>query len=216
MECRHLDQNLLCCVYVITKIAYMEITFTDIMAHYRRQPQANSRVYREVSVQSLDDATQNEDSNSRDSALSRASSSRGGVIPPPGVNSAPPTPDQAEMGDWSRVDIIKYYNEVFRVRVEDFVMQMDAKKVEILPMPVPKAIGASPFKKQLTSRVLIQTLQKGSFEINYHGMLRKVMSFSLQRSPRKDLMALNKKISMIHTARKSPIKSTMSIKKEMA
>uniref|UniRef100_A0A671SRC1 Retinoblastoma-like protein 1 n=1 Tax=Sinocyclocheilus anshuiensis TaxID=1608454 RepID=A0A671SRC1_9TELE len=48
MKDRHLDQLLLCAVYIISKITKEEHTFQDIMKCYRTQPQANSHVYRSV------------------------------------------------------------------------------------------------------------------------------------------------------------------------
>ncbi|CAG2054349.1 unnamed protein product [Timema podura] len=48
MKDRHLDQILMCSVYVICKVAVKEKTFTDIMRCYRHQPQAASHVYRSV------------------------------------------------------------------------------------------------------------------------------------------------------------------------
>lgn len=45
---RHLDQLLMCAVYVICKICDRPITFTNIMKYYRDQPQATSNVYRDV------------------------------------------------------------------------------------------------------------------------------------------------------------------------
>uniref|UniRef100_A0A8C9T7M3 Retinoblastoma-like 1 (p107) n=1 Tax=Scleropages formosus TaxID=113540 RepID=A0A8C9T7M3_SCLFO len=44
MKDRHLDQLLLCAVYVVSKITKEERTFQDIMKCYRSQPQANSHV----------------------------------------------------------------------------------------------------------------------------------------------------------------------------
>uniref|UniRef100_A0A672Q4Z5 Retinoblastoma-like protein 1 n=1 Tax=Sinocyclocheilus grahami TaxID=75366 RepID=A0A672Q4Z5_SINGR len=44
MKDRHLDQLLLCAVYIISKITKDEHTFQDIMKCYRTQPQANSHV----------------------------------------------------------------------------------------------------------------------------------------------------------------------------
>lgn len=51
MAGRHLDQNLMCCLYVVAKIGQQNISFHDIMYHYRHQPQATSRVYRRVMVE---------------------------------------------------------------------------------------------------------------------------------------------------------------------
>ncbi|XP_077581531.1 retinoblastoma-like protein 1 [Stigmatopora nigra] len=48
MKDRHLDQMLLCAVYIMAKISKEALTFPDIMKCYRSQPQASSHVYRSV------------------------------------------------------------------------------------------------------------------------------------------------------------------------
>ncbi|GFY72547.1 retinoblastoma-like protein 1 [Trichonephila inaurata madagascariensis] len=45
---RHLDQLLMCAVYVICKVTKEDRSFQEIMKHYRLQPQAASHVYRSV------------------------------------------------------------------------------------------------------------------------------------------------------------------------
>lgn len=50
MAGRHLDQNLMCCLYVVAKISKQDVSFHNIMYHYRHQPQASSRVYRQVLI----------------------------------------------------------------------------------------------------------------------------------------------------------------------
>ncbi|XP_014249755.1 retinoblastoma-like protein 2 [Cimex lectularius] len=47
---RHLDQMLMCSIYVICKIVSREISFMDMMKCYRNQPQAKSHVYRNVLI----------------------------------------------------------------------------------------------------------------------------------------------------------------------
>uniref|UniRef100_A0A914HWK3 Uncharacterized protein n=1 Tax=Globodera rostochiensis TaxID=31243 RepID=A0A914HWK3_GLORO len=48
---RHLDQLLMCVLYIIAKVCMLDITFQNIMCHYRRQPQASSRIYRAVLIE---------------------------------------------------------------------------------------------------------------------------------------------------------------------
>ncbi|GJQ66563.1 hypothetical protein Trydic_g4544 [Trypoxylus dichotomus] len=55
MKNRHLDQILMCAVYVICKVTGRTYQFTDIMKQYRDQPQANSDIYRNVLIK--EDAT---------------------------------------------------------------------------------------------------------------------------------------------------------------
>ena len=41
---RHLDQVIMCCVYVLSKVMRLDTTFQEIMRQYRHQPQAKSHV----------------------------------------------------------------------------------------------------------------------------------------------------------------------------
>lgn len=50
MKDRHLDQMLMCAIYVMSKVTKEDKTFHDIMKCYRQQPQANSEVYRYVLI----------------------------------------------------------------------------------------------------------------------------------------------------------------------
>ncbi|XP_023018389.1 retinoblastoma-like protein 1 isoform X2 [Leptinotarsa decemlineata] len=45
---RHLDQLLMCAIYVICRISSISLKFQDIMKFYREQPQSSSSVYRDV------------------------------------------------------------------------------------------------------------------------------------------------------------------------
>lgn len=48
MQNRHLDQLLMCSIYIFARVRNLPIQFKDIMTVYRTQPQAESHVYREV------------------------------------------------------------------------------------------------------------------------------------------------------------------------
>lgn len=51
MRDRHLDQLLMCAIYIYIKVQEIQKkTFTDIMRLYRKQPQAASNIYREVLI----------------------------------------------------------------------------------------------------------------------------------------------------------------------
>ena len=48
---RHLDQVLLSALYGVAKVhALRQVTFKDIIAHYKRQPQARTPVFRTVAI----------------------------------------------------------------------------------------------------------------------------------------------------------------------
>lgn len=54
MRDRHLDQLLMCAIYVFGRNAKFQTTFKDIMLSYRKQPQTTSDVYRDVHMNESD------------------------------------------------------------------------------------------------------------------------------------------------------------------
>lgn len=48
MKDRHLDQLLMCSIYIFARVCNLPIQFKDIMTVYRLQPQAQSHIYRKV------------------------------------------------------------------------------------------------------------------------------------------------------------------------
>lgn len=48
MKDRHLDQLLMCSIYIFARARKLQTKFKDIMTVYRTQPQAKSHIYREV------------------------------------------------------------------------------------------------------------------------------------------------------------------------
>lgn len=48
MRGRHLDQMIMCSIYIFARVRNLQTRFKDIMAMYRNQPQAESSVYRAV------------------------------------------------------------------------------------------------------------------------------------------------------------------------
>ncbi|KAJ4821805.1 hypothetical protein Tsubulata_036389 [Turnera subulata] len=47
---RHIDQIILCCFYGVAKISKVNLTFREIICHYRKQPQCKPQVFRNVFV----------------------------------------------------------------------------------------------------------------------------------------------------------------------
>ncbi|KAM9352525.1 retinoblastoma-like protein 2 [Symphorus nematophorus] len=105
MKDRHLDQLLMCAVYVMAKVTKEDRSFQNIMKCYRTQPQASSNVYRSVLIsgrrrrrsgsndtnkqQSSSAADTNQDAGGDISPVPIRSSS---TLPTPQPGSAPSTP----------------------------------------------------------------------------------------------------------------------------
>nr|CAD7428543.1 unnamed protein product [Timema monikensis] len=154
MKDRHLDQILMCSVYVICKVAVKEKTFTDIMRCYRHQPQAASHVYRSVLLRkkpSADSSSSSSVDSSEADALKeegrerepvRSSSTLPATRPP----SAPPTPTQMSgtfnsFESEDRGDLIKFYNTVYVQKLQSFAVKFSTNGNQYKASWDPDAIG---------------------------------------------------------------------------
>ncbi|ETN70064.1 Retinoblastoma-associated protein B domain protein [Necator americanus] len=171
---RHLDQNLLCIVYVVCKANKADVSFVDIMSHYRHQPQADSRIYRMVRVDSSvllsNDTSCSEEGSSRDSTSvtdSQPLRSRSSVGASPGAShfeessacagkQLPTTPEPDPLTG-QHVDLIVYYNKVFLPRVEEFMKKIsdNCPLASLTPMPVRRLPRSAPSKRNLSDKVSV-------------------------------------------------------------
>ncbi|KAM9301874.1 retinoblastoma-like protein 2 [Gastrophryne carolinensis] len=134
MKDRHLDQLLMCAVYMMAKVTKEDLTFQSIMKCYRTQPHAQSHVYRSVLIrarrQRQSDGNDNsppENSNSRGmgsrepSPVMRSSS----TLPVSQPSSAPPTPTRlpgasSDVEEEERGDLVQFYNNVYIEKMKGF------------------------------------------------------------------------------------------------
>ncbi|KAI4872163.1 hypothetical protein NFI96_031002 [Prochilodus magdalenae] len=141
---RHLDQLLMCAIYVMTKVTKEDKSFQNIMKCYRSQPQASSTVYRSVLISGRKRRhSGNSENNNRQtspseggheqaagsgdsSPMSMRSSS---TLPIPQPSSAPSTPTHApgaapEQGEEEeRGDLIRFYNHVYIKLIKHFALR---------------------------------------------------------------------------------------------
>uniref|UniRef100_A0A671QMQ0 Retinoblastoma-like protein 2 n=1 Tax=Sinocyclocheilus anshuiensis TaxID=1608454 RepID=A0A671QMQ0_9TELE len=143
---RHLDQLLMCAIYVMTKLFkhYLSNTkdksFQNIMKCYRSQPQASSSVYRSVLISGRKRRYSGNSENSHrqcspteggqeqasgeSSPVSMRSSS---TLPIPQPSSAPSTPTRAPGGpqeqEEERADLIRFYNHVYIKQIKRFALR---------------------------------------------------------------------------------------------
>jgi len=183
---RHLDQVIMCALYVVCKVSGKECVknFTDIMEHYRNQPQAASHVYRSV--------------------LLKAGAVVGGrenTAPPP---VCPPTPGRMAASSTvgqdgeERGDLIMFYNNVFLSLVQEFALRFSVKKsgVEsnlppLSPLPQLRANPSSPCRKVSDSHSVFIRPLKPMNAMHISQSPNKPLSYSFSRSPAKDLAAIN-------------------------
>ncbi|KAK3785165.1 hypothetical protein RRG08_021963 [Elysia crispata] len=137
---RHLDQLIMCSIYLIARVTEKPQTFHNIMKCYRLQPQAHSHVYRSVllssrhrhSSGSSDSSTSNVDTRTsspdavdsnktevaKDDNKKQPTVRSSSTLPHPQPNSQPPTPtkflghaENLNQED-ERGDLIQFYNLV--------------------------------------------------------------------------------------------------------
>jgi len=192
MRDRHLDQVIMCVLYVVCKVTGKghERTFTDIMKHYRSQPQATSHIYRSVLL-----------AGGREAAAS----------PPTPSPHPPPTPGRmaasstvAEDGE-ERGDLIKFYNAVFLPLVQDYAMRFKKSSSgstgsmpPLSPLPQLRANPSSPRRKVSEAHsVFTRPLRpsNGAPALHNHTSPVKPLSYSFSRSPAKNLAAINEMVA---------------------
>uniref|UniRef100_A0ABI7VWH1 RB transcriptional corepressor like 2 n=1 Tax=Felis catus TaxID=9685 RepID=A0ABI7VWH1_FELCA len=163
---RHLDQLLMCAIYVMAKVTKEDKSFQNIMRCYRTQPQARSQVYRSVLIKgkrkrrnsgSSDSRSHqnsptelNKDRTSRDSSPVMRSSS---TLPVPQPSSAPPTPTRltganSDMEEEERGDLIQFYNNIYIKQIKTFAMKYSQANVRLREINSMIRTGETPTKKR--------------------------------------------------------------------
>ncbi len=193
MKDRHLDQLLMCSLYIVNKVIGLNKNFTDIMKEYRNQPQAASHVYRSVLLGP--EAKEDEDIVKQEEGVSRNKN------PPPTPTRLAVTSTVQDDGE-ERGDLIKFYNMVFRKRLQEFVLKFSAKSSQqgrappLSPLPKLRShLAQSPRRKVSENHsVYIRPLKAGTDEVVAYNPRspHKPLQYSFSRSPAKNLDAINR------------------------
>ncbi|XP_026672713.1 retinoblastoma-like protein 1 isoform X2 [Ceratina calcarata] len=189
MKDRHLDQILMCAIYVICKLAKMEKnSFTEIMRCYRLQPQAESHIYRSVLIAKT--SSSGETTQSSNEETPRETSEQE-------TKPAPPTPTNMagtsqNFGEETRGDLIKFYNTVYVPQVKEVANKLGLARGSVMnlslsPLPKGKPPASSPVRR-VTSSIMTRTLDPKAISASPAPQL----SYCFSRSPAKDLEAINK------------------------
>ncbi|OWF55242.1 retinoblastoma-like protein 1 isoform X1 [Mizuhopecten yessoensis] len=215
---RHIDQMIMCAIYVMAKVTDHPQSFQNIMKCYRLQPQAQSHVYRSVLISGRrrrtsgsSDSSKNGTSGSsspvpeikeevttkRKSGEIRSSS----TLPVPHPSSHPPTPTRLlstgpgfDLGE-ERGDLIMFYNMVYVGSMKKFAMKFSSQSHSedcppLSPLPMSKVHPSSPRRVSGNHCVYISP-HKLTNSLPSERML-----YCFQRSPAKDLRAINRMIKM--------------------
>jgi len=169
---RHLDQLLMCAVYVVCKVtSTRERKFAEIMQHYRVQPQASSHIYRNVLI---DRSLGNGDSNSDGSS-----------------GNFPFVYDAEKRGD-----LISFYNTVYVLAMRSFALQFTTSSVQdtnitLSPLPLLANNNFVSPRCQITNNLFITPYDTPT---NSHNK-GKTLEYHFSRSPSKDLEKINNAIN---------------------
>lgn len=182
MKDRHLDQILMCAIYVICKLVKMEKnSFTEIMRCYRLQPQAESHIYRSVLIKKItNDADLTTNSNNE------RPEDNGNLV----ENITPPTPTNMagtsqNFDGEERGDLIKFYNTVYVPQVKEYANKFGSTRGNVMnlslsPLPKGKAPASSPVRR-VTSSIMTRTLDPRAISASPAPQL----SYCFSRSPAK-------------------------------
>uniref|UniRef100_A0A669QYD7 RB transcriptional corepressor like 2 n=1 Tax=Phasianus colchicus TaxID=9054 RepID=A0A669QYD7_PHACC len=179
---RHLDQLLMCAIYVMAKVTKEDRSFQNIMRCYRTQPQAKSHVYRSVLI--------------KDSSPVMRSSS---TLPVPHPSSAPPTPTRltganSDTEEEERGDLIQFYNSIYIEQIKEFALKYTSNGTDSPPLsPYPFVRISSPRRVQLSQNHPVYISPHKNVSALSH---REKIFYYFSSSPSKRLKEIN---SMIRT-----------------
>ncbi|CAL1609517.1 unnamed protein product [Knipowitschia caucasica] len=191
MKDRHLDQILLCSIYIISKVTKEANTFQDIMKCYRSQPQANSHVYRSVLIR----RTPREQVPDENMEVDPASGGESGEKSSQGSEA-----DQS--GEEERGDLIQFYNSVFVLKMKSFALRYAShdSKADAPPQSPFPSVRAQPLSPRRIS-------QRHSLYVSPHKNSPSCLSpnsytYRINSSPSKELSDINRMIRQGCVSRK--------------
>ncbi|XP_041639916.1 retinoblastoma-like protein 1 [Cheilinus undulatus] len=195
MRDRHLDQLLLCSVYIISKITKETHTFHDIMKCYRSQPQAHSHVYRSVLLRRTPKETVTDENMEVDPVSGGESAEK--TNQPPGAESS----DQS--GEEERGDLIQFYNSIFVLKIKGFALRYAShdNRADAPPLSPFPSVRAQPLSPRRVS-------QRHSLYVSPHknaaGCLtpNSTYTYRINSSPSKELSDINRMIRQGAVSRK--------------
>ncbi|KAL6458547.1 hypothetical protein MHYP_G00337770 [Metynnis hypsauchen] len=184
MKDRHLDQLLLCAVYIISKISKEEHTFQDIMKCYRSQPQASSHVYRRVLLRRRV-REQQADENME--------------VDPPADQSNERTAARSEADselEEERGDLIQFYNSVYVLKMKSFALKYALPASDsrteappLSPFPSVRAQPLSPRRISQRHSIYLSPHKNGSCLTP-----NSAYTYKFSGSPSKELSDINRMI----------------------
>lgn len=232
---RHLDQLLMCAVYVMAKVTKEDRSFQNIMKCYRSQPQASSSVYRSVLISG--GRRRQSDTNTLGSSADSSQDPGGDVspvairssstLPAPQSSSAPSTPTDTPnkssssspaVGEEERGDLIHFYNHVYIKQMRHFALRYSPSSpsagVESPPLcPYPTLRTGSPRRMLLSSKHSIYISPHKTGSAPSPATPRDKIYYYICSSPPNRLQEIN---SMIRTGETPTRKRSMPLQDDMS
>ncbi|KAI3371032.1 hypothetical protein L3Q82_023524 [Scortum barcoo] len=230
---RHLDQLLMCAVYVMAKVTKEDRSFQNIMKCYRTQPQAGSNVYRSVLILGRRRRHSGNDTNKHSSSADTNQDAAGGdispvpirsssTLPTPQPSSAPSTPNKTSSSSSSsavgdaeeeRGDLIHFYNQVYIKQMRHFALRYSPSSpsagVETPPLcPYPTLRTGSPRRMLLSSKHSIYISPHKTGSAPSPTAPRDKIYYYICSSPPNRLQEIN---SMIRTGETPPTRKRSSV-----
>uniref|UniRef100_A0A4W4E1E0 Retinoblastoma-like 1 (p107) n=1 Tax=Electrophorus electricus TaxID=8005 RepID=A0A4W4E1E0_ELEEL len=152
MKDRHLDQLLLCAIYIIAKVS-KEHTFQDIMKCYRSQPQASSHVYRCVLLRKRVRDQQADENMEVDPPADQSGICCGSC----GLISANVRTERSNRAEGDREseergDLIQFYNSVYVLKLKPFALKYTLPAMEAPPSSPFPSVRAQPLSPRRISQ----------------------------------------------------------------
>uniref|UniRef100_A0A8C6LQV6 RB transcriptional corepressor like 1 n=1 Tax=Nothobranchius furzeri TaxID=105023 RepID=A0A8C6LQV6_NOTFU len=187
MKDRHLDQLLLCSIYIISKITKETHTFQDIMKCYRSQPQASSHVYRSVLLRRTPKAQPADENMEVDAVLFVFSAAEK-------TSQAGGDTNSSQSQEEERGDLIQFYNTTFILKMKSFALRYatNDNRADAPPLSPFPSVRAQPLSPRRVS-------QRHSLYVSPHknssGCLTpSSFTYRINSSPSKDLSDINRMI----------------------
>lgn len=186
MRDRHLDQMVMCAIYVFVKVTRQSITFSEIMKFYRNQPQSDSHVYRSVFMTRTTPADQQEQNGTTNDRDEAGTENRVAPTDLAGVS--------MQHGAEERGDIIMFYNRIYVPLMQDFAIPFgkEGEQRSLMLSPPPRTPNRSLMQspRQIDGRIsLYVTPMDRSLNLKESPG---AITYLFDRSPAKDLDAINR------------------------
>uniref|UniRef100_A0A6Q2YTU3 Retinoblastoma-like protein 1 n=1 Tax=Esox lucius TaxID=8010 RepID=A0A6Q2YTU3_ESOLU len=185
MKDRHLDQLLLCAIYIISKITKDAHSFQDIMKCYRSQPQASSHVYRSVLIKPYSKPAPPSNENME--------------VDPTFGGECNPMYQGEERGD-----LIQFYNSVYVLKMKGFALRYAATSTDnrmeappLSPFPLVRAQPLSPRRISQRHSIYVSPHKSGSCLTP-----NSAYTYRINGSPSKELTDINRMIRQGGVSRK--------------